>query len=176
MSWTSLALVVLTGGGLVAYYNNEKQKRVEGTGTPLLSVPSLACDPRHVHSLISRHVATAALSHNLQQKTAGKAAVGGPWKLVDQDGRPFSNDHLKGGFALLYFGFTHCPDICPDELVKLAEAVDLIGASAWHGWSFTAASFTPVHSPRHRHTREQRSRLGSRCSQCLSASIRHGTT
>ena len=175
MSWTSLALVVLTGGGLVAYYNNEKQKRVEGTGTPQRRVPSLACDPRHVHSLISRHVATAALSHNLQQKTAGKAAVGGPWKLVDQNGRPFSNDHLKGGFALLYFGFTHCPDICPDELVKLAEAVDLIGASAWHvdGHSLL---LTPVHPPRHRHTREQRSRLGSRYSQCSSASTRHGTT
>lgn len=50
--------------------------------------------------------------------------------MTDHNGRPFSNDDLKGKFALLYFGFTHCPDICPDELMKLAEAVDLIGA--WH--------------------------------------------
>jgi protein SCO1/2 len=47
---------------------------------------------------------------------------------VDQHGKPFSNADLKGKFALLYFGFTHCPDICPDELVKMAEAIDLIGA------------------------------------------------
>jgi protein SCO1/2 len=47
---------------------------------------------------------------------------------VDTRGKAFSNEDLKGRFALLYFGFTHCPDICPDELVKMAEAVDLIGA------------------------------------------------
>ena len=58
----------------------------------------------------------------------GKAAIGGSWQLVDQNGKPFSNNDLKGKFALLYFGFTHCPDICPDELVKMAEAIDLIGA------------------------------------------------
>lgn len=82
-----------------------------------------------ISSLLMHHGDTcaAALSRNLQQKTAGKASVGGPWKLVDTNGRPFSNDNLKGNFALLYFGFTHCPDICPDELVKLAEAVDLVG-------------------------------------------------
>jgi len=55
--------------------------------------------------------------------------VGGPWKLVDTRGRAFSNEDLRGDFALLYFGFTYCPDICPDELTKLAEAVDSIGAS-----------------------------------------------
>jgi protein SCO1/2 len=60
----------------------------------------------------------------------GKAAIGGSWQLIDQNGKPFSNNDLKGKFALLYFGFTHCPDICPDELVKMAEAIDLVGACA----------------------------------------------
>lgn len=60
------------------------------------------------------------------QEVVGKAAVGGPFTLTDQDGKRFTQDNLKGKFNILYFGFTHCPDICPDELEKLAVALDLI--------------------------------------------------
>lgn len=59
----------------------------------------------------------------------GKASMGGPFKLVDHNGKIFTDKDLVGEFAILYFGFTHCPDICPDELEKLAEAVDKIGLS-----------------------------------------------
>jgi len=56
----------------------------------------------------------------------GQAAIGGPFNLIDHRGKPFTDANLRGTFSLLYFGFTHCPDICPEELEKVVEAVELV--------------------------------------------------
>ena len=56
--------------------------------------------------------------------TTGKAALGGPWVLVDQDGIPRTDASYRGKFTLLYFGFSYCPDICPSELVKIGKVMD----------------------------------------------------
>lgn len=51
----------------------------------------------------------------------GVPLIGGSFDLTSTDGAKFSNSDLLGKYYLLYFGFTHCPDICPEELVKISE-------------------------------------------------------
>jgi protein SCO1/2 len=64
----------------------------------------------------------------------GAAAIGGPFDLIDASGKRFTDQDLLGEFAMLYFGFTHCPDVCPEELEKIAEAVQKIGACGGGFW------------------------------------------
>ncbi|XXH02369.1 hypothetical protein Hte_008744 [Hypoxylon texense] len=63
-------------------------------------------------------------------KGVGRPKVGGEFQLVDHEGRPFSSRDLKGKYSLVYFGFTHCPDICPEELDKMARMIDIVDEKA----------------------------------------------
>ncbi|KAI9797378.1 MAG: Cu-binding protein [Candelina submexicana] len=63
-------------------------------------------------------------------KGVGKPKVGGSFELMDQDGRRFTDENMLGKYALVYFGFTHCPDICPEELDKMARMIDLVRSSS----------------------------------------------
>ncbi|XP_015793785.1 protein SCO1 homolog, mitochondrial [Tetranychus urticae] len=53
-----------------------------------------------------------------------KKTIGGAFDLIDHHGKPFGSNEIMGRWSLMYFGFTHCPDICPDELDKISEVVD----------------------------------------------------
>lgn len=58
--------------------------------------------------------------------SSGKANIGGPWTLVDTKGKKFGSSDLDGSYYLIYFGFTNCPDICPNSLLKLSKAIQKI--------------------------------------------------
>ena len=55
------------------------------------------------------------------------SAIGGPFQLVDHNGKPFGDADLKGKWHLVFFGYTHCPDTCPTTLNELALALDRLG-------------------------------------------------
>ncbi|KAL6519470.1 hypothetical protein OROGR_018790 [Orobanche gracilis] len=100
VSWMSFFLLLCTGVGLVYYYDREKRRHIEGINNASTAVK--------------------------QGPSVGKAAIGGPFSLIDHNGKSVTDKDFMGRWNLIYFGFTHCPDICPDELQKLVEAIDKI--------------------------------------------------
>lgn len=58
------------------------------------------------------------------------AAIGGPLDLQDQNGKPFSDARMRGQPFLIFFGFTHCPDVCPTTLFDMSQMMKALGADA----------------------------------------------
>ena len=59
-----------------------------------------------------------------------KDDLGGDFTLTDGDGKPFSLSSLKGKVVIMSFGFTHCPDVCPTELLAYSDALKQLGDQA----------------------------------------------
>jgi protein SCO1/2 len=68
------------------------------------------------------------------------AAVGGPFHLEDENGKSVSDQDMKGRPFLVFFGFTHCPDICPTTLFEISQVMKTLGKDA----DRTAALFITV--------------------------------
>jgi protein SCO1/2 len=72
----------------------------------------------------------ACAQHGAATARASAAAIGGPFTLVDQDGRPVDQRVLDGKWSIVFFGYTYCPDFCPTTLTTLGRAMDALGPKA----------------------------------------------
>ncbi|KAI8870188.1 SCO1 protein [Ramicandelaber brevisporus] len=95
LSWQSAALFVATAIGLGIYFQHEKSE-----------------------------MQRRRLEQAQQQMYIGRPKIGGPFELIDHNGKTVTDADFKGRFKFIYFGFTHCPDICPEELDKLTEVYE----------------------------------------------------
>jgi protein SCO1/2 len=81
---------------------------------------------RYVLWVLVGLAAVGALSLLLQTRSptvreTSLGTIGGPFTLTGSDGRPFSSAKLNGRPAAIFFGFTHCPDVCPTTLARLVK-------------------------------------------------------
>src|SRR5262245_52166729 len=60
----------------------------------------------------------------------GEAAIGGPFRLIDVEGRERTPDDFRGKLMLVEFGYTFCPDVCPLGLQLFADVLDRLGPAA----------------------------------------------
>ncbi|KAJ1845804.1 Cu-binding protein, partial [Coemansia sp. RSA 2703] len=79
------------------------------------------------------------IENQAKEEMFGRPAIGGPFELTDHNGKPFTDKDLVGKFSLIYFGFCHCPDICPDEMDKIGDALEILNRNR-----LTRDAITPV--------------------------------
>jgi cytochrome oxidase Cu insertion factor (SCO1/SenC/PrrC family) len=73
--------------------------------------------------------ASAFLGRVSVETRVGKALIGGPFSLVDQDGKRVTEQDFRGKYMLVFFGYTYCPDVCPTELQVMMAALDQMGGA-----------------------------------------------
>jgi protein SCO1/2 len=66
----------------------------------------------------------------LSQGQGGESSIGGPFSLVNGEGKPVTDRDFRGRYMLVYFGYTTCPDVCPTTLNEVADAMEKLGPRA----------------------------------------------
>lgn len=79
---------------------------------------------------LSLALVLAACSGAAEEPPLAGASIGGPFTLTNQDGRPVTERDFAGRYQIYYFGFTHCPDVCPTDLAVIGQALRRFEKSA----------------------------------------------
>ena len=104
------------------------QKKVPQPGSSMLGPTLVASLAAAVMFVVynSQKSETDRLRRAKLKQSVGKPQLGGPFVLIGPSGRLVTDHDLRGRYALVYFGFTHCPDVCPAQLEKLSAVLDLL--------------------------------------------------
>ena len=96
---------------------------MDRTARPLVVIGAFA------GSLVVGLVLMLWVMGGLRHATA-PAAIGGPFQLTDQTGQTVTEKSMQGHPTLVFFGFTHCPDVCPTTLFEMSEVLKAMGKDA----------------------------------------------
>ena len=96
--------------------------------TPLALIPYLIAAVAVAAGLLWH--AGDSLSGANRVVSQGETSIGGPFTLIDQDGKIRRAADFRGRFLLVYFGYSNCPDICPTTLAVMADALEKLGTKA----------------------------------------------
>jgi protein SCO1 len=96
---------------------------MERTARPLVVIGAFAGSL--VFGLVLMLWALGGLKH-----ATAPAAIGGPFQLTDQAGQTVTEKSMLGRPTLIFFGFTHCPDVCPTTLFEMSEVLRAMGKDA----------------------------------------------
>lgn len=72
----------------------------------------------------------AGCDRNPAAAPSSKVAIGGPFQMVDQDGRAVTDKDLLGKPTVMFFGFTYCPEVCPTTLAAMTQWLQALGPQA----------------------------------------------
>lgn len=106
---------------------NEQNAEASSTNLPLKAVSALIVSAAALFVYFNYTKRQMAAAPNPATQSVGAPLVGGPFALVDHDGNTVTQDFLLGKYSIIYFGYTFCPDVCPEELEKITRVVDTLG-------------------------------------------------
>lgn len=92
-----------------------------------MALSLIACSPESTSNTQATQNATTSLKLN---GSAIEENLGDDLRLIDSNGKPASLKDFQGKVVAVSFGYTHCPDVCPTNLLDLAKTMKLLGEDA----------------------------------------------
>lgn len=102
-------------------------KALKLSGALIVALGLTACQSRTAST--QNHDAQSHDSQGNKQGGLVGARIGGPFTLIDQDGKTVHWKDFQGKYRLVYFGYTYCPDVCPLDLSKIMAGYHLLEKS-----------------------------------------------